>query len=789
MRNTQEYDNITELETIGNNMVGGFSFKETGNMVKNFFNFGTSGSEKQSPQTKIVEKQSQRSKVGIDLKELVDKLKAGRVNFEVLDKNNNTVLHNVVTKAGDRAYEIVSMILQDPKAKKIINYVNNEGNTALHLAVMNHNDNLVELLIKNGANKAIKNNKDQIVGTDTEGVSDIKSNTQEIKNKFENNNISENFDDDTDDILRKLRQQPTKLVNNLPLNKSVKSTDIEPDTEDILYKIRQRQPNKLANNPALNKSVKSSNKEPDTDDIINNIRNLSVNNKNVNMNNYNTSSEKKSPNITTFVAQKKNYVESEISEPISATSYIKGQFSDTVSEPISATSYIKGQFSDYTENSEKQSENMNNNRLTTLVGGVSTDVMIDNILRNYKGAGLVNNGIKNAKIASNNIGNVIEKRKIDMRINSANESFNNMSTEVRKFDPIYQAMAGSNGRQSIDQIIETANVDRATVSEFKEQYGQAIKDYNSNQITEFGRKMLRLSDLLASMDTPMFKAVIESINNLSGTVQKVLSDVKTSAKNFGIQHDLPKASSGIMESLKNMYDTTSESIGDIIGFNDNKQSGGAKANKKVVGKRKIKNSMNSNDIKKMGDKISRIISRQKDNIHETVIKKIQELLGVDEDTARNYKAGLWNMLKNTHGEKWTTMSSITRAQELEKSVDVKILKKINLKEAAEIRKQNATPKNNKVATGGYSDESPESPSYSDNETSEDEDPFETSDSSLHSGGGNSEISDVTSENDEYDDSEEIDDEEDNTDSEDLNEDDEFDDEFDYENSSDSSIYN
>ena len=79
-------------------------------------------------------------------------------------------------------------------------------------------------------------------------------------------------------------------------------------------------------------------------------------------------------------------------------------------------------------------------------------------------------------------------------------------------------------------------------------------------------------------------------------------------------------------------------------------------------------------------------------------------------------------------------------------------------------------------------------SYSDNETSDDEDPFESSDSSLHSGGGNSEISDVTSENDEYDDSEEIDDEEDNTDSEDLNEDDEFGDELDYENSSDSSIY-
>ena len=85
-----------------------------------------------------------------------------------------------------------------------------------------------------------------------------------------------------------------------------------------------------------------------------------------------------------------------------------------------------------------------------------------------------------------------------------------------------------------------------------------------------------------------------------------------------------------------------------------------------------------------GDQLSRLINNQASEIHNKVVKKIMELMEVDEDAARDYKAALWRMVKEKNPD---MKSNLDLSVELEKMVKKPALKKIDLAEAKSIREE------------------------------------------------------------------------------------------------------
>lgn len=165
------------------------------------------------------------------------------------------------------------------------------------------------------------------------------------------------------------------------------------------------------------------------------------------------------------------------------------------------------------------------------------------------------------------------------------------------------------------------------------------------------------------------------------------------------------------ESFENI---NSDAFADLMDkkYNDalSKLSGGAKGHKQAKGHRQLVKYQGSlSDIsvsvvsesaydKKKGKKLDvdseeeprtgramsrleRLLKNQKDEIHDRVVKKIMELLKVDEITARAYKAILYKEVKEKYGDK----SGFDRATELEKLTTLKELKKADPKLLKEIK--------------------------------------------------------------------------------------------------------
>jgi len=65
--------------------------------------------------------------------------------------------------------------------------------------------------------------------------------------------------------------------------------------------------------------------------------------------------------------------------------------------------------------------------------------------------------------------------------------------------------------------------------------------------------------------------------------------------------------------------------------------------------------------------LSRMIARQNKNIHKEVVDKIQKILEVSEDKARNYKSLLWDMIK----KKFPKLSNMDQSIEMDKFVTEK----------------------------------------------------------------------------------------------------------------------
>jgi len=84
--------------------------------------------------------------------------------------------------------------------------------------------------------------------------------------------------------------------------------------------------------------------------------------------------------------------------------------------------------------------------------------------------------------------------------------------------------------------------------------------------------------------------------------------------------------------------------------------------------------------------ISRQATSQVDIVHERTIKKIEELMNVDNNVARDYKAVLYKQVKDS--DKDSKLTPYERAIEMEKLVNKDVLSKIDIKKkkSAEIKK-------------------------------------------------------------------------------------------------------
>jgi hypothetical protein len=123
-------------------------------------------------------------------------------------------------------------------------------------------------------------------------------------------------------------------------------------------------------------------------------------------------------------------------------------------------------------------------------------------------------------------------------------------------------------------------------------------------------------------------------------------------------------------------------------------TGGARSRNYIVGQRtmksyndyddysdvqdggKRKNSKNRKQSRSMtpDSELGRAIENQAGKIHEDTIKKIQELMGVDEQTARIYKAALYKQVKDKNPE----LNNLDRAVEMQNLATEKNLKKIDV---------------------------------------------------------------------------------------------------------------
>jgi len=136
-------------------------------------------------------------------------------------------------------------------------------------------------------------------------------------------------------------------------------------------------------------------------------------------------------------------------------------------------------------------------------------------------------------------------------------------------------------------------------------------------------------------------------------------------------------------------DVDDESLGDVVDEGDDVNLGDSgdedegptnhiKGGKRKTTKRKTRKTSRTLEL-------SRMVDNQASIIHKKVLEKIKEVMDVDEETARDYKAGLWQLLKEKHPDLSTNLE---KAMKLEEMVTKPNLKKIKLEDAKKLREEN-----------------------------------------------------------------------------------------------------
>lgn len=126
------------------------------------------------------------------------------VNFpiDIPDKNNNTILHHVVLQDDSKTLSLILnyILYENLDYSSLINFQNNDGDTAMHIAVRDNNTSCAKMLHKAGTNLSITNNKGESIEVEDNSPQNNRSNfidsilgknktkPRSYKNHDENNN-------------------------------------------------------------------------------------------------------------------------------------------------------------------------------------------------------------------------------------------------------------------------------------------------------------------------------------------------------------------------------------------------------------------------------------------------------------------------------------------------------------------------------------------------------------------------------------------------------------------------
>ena len=153
-------------------------------------------------------------------------------DYKKQDKNNGyTILHYVIRNYEHipKNKEVIDTILNNPGVNYFINAQDfTNGNTPLHLAIAQGNDEVAEKLITKGSDKTILNGNNEFIGTDNEqSINQPSNNQQYIKPKNMNQRTQQN-------INNQQYIKPNNINNNVKPNIN-NQQNIKPNINDQQY--------------------------------------------------------------------------------------------------------------------------------------------------------------------------------------------------------------------------------------------------------------------------------------------------------------------------------------------------------------------------------------------------------------------------------------------------------------------------------------------------------------------------------------------------------------------------
>jgi len=243
---------------------------------------------------------------------------------------------------------------------------------------------------------------------------------------------------------------------------------------------------------------------------------------------------------------------------------------------------------------------------------------------------------------------------------------------------------------------------RMTATDIKPRFPNAISATSPNNTTDI------IGDVINKKVSAVGNDTSELINDIMGKKTSFINNtsdlVSETMKNSGLQRG--GRMSNDVNSGTNYYDDTNRlrrQMGYGSGYVDDakmqsrstrdrkqphieSESDGDGGAMKHKSKNRVKQSRTISDGKSDSDnnELSRLINNQATAIHERTVKKIMEILGIDENDAQIYKAALYESIKNDSPE----LNNYDRAVEMEKRANKGVLEKIDIDEWRKKIKEN-----------------------------------------------------------------------------------------------------
>jgi uncharacterized protein YaaR (DUF327 family) len=155
-------------------------------------------------------------------------LSIANYNLQIRDSNGNTPLHNAIYRRSKKDIELIIQNIIDNEAYSVLNIQNNDGDTPLHVAVRRMPlDNVVDALVKLGADLTIENNDGEIVNA----TNDIKEFMEYVKFDLDLSDL-EIDDDDVTPSLTVVNVSPKEFnFNKMPVRNMSSSPIKKPNTQ------------------------------------------------------------------------------------------------------------------------------------------------------------------------------------------------------------------------------------------------------------------------------------------------------------------------------------------------------------------------------------------------------------------------------------------------------------------------------------------------------------------------------------------------------------------------------